>query len=243
MNKVEWFGEWFDSPYYHILYRSRDESEAKLFIENLLKELKPKADAKFLDVACGKGRHSIHLNSMGYDVTGIDLSEQNIEIAKASENDKLHFYQSDMRDSFRENEFDFVFNLFTSFGYFATTEEDQQAITSIAKNLKKGGFFLLDFLNPFVVINDLVEAETKIIDGIKFNISRRFDGEFIVKDIVINDHGQIFYFHEKVRAIRRVEFLEYFKTCGLKVKAIFGSYKLSKYKDNKSERLIFLTQI
>jgi SAM-dependent methyltransferase len=183
------------------------------------------------------------LNSRGFDVTGIDLSSQNVEIANESGNETLRFFQSDMRDIFRINEFDVVVNLFTSFGYFDTKEEDLQAIISISKNLKKGGYFILDFLNPFVVINDLVEAETKIIDGIKFNISRRFDGEFIIKDIVINDHGQIFYFHEKVRAIRRVHFLEYFEKAGLKVKSVFGNYALGKYKDSKSERLIFLTQL
>lgn len=243
MNKREWFGEWFDSPYYHILYKSRDDTEAKLFIDHMINRLNPADEAKFIDIACGRGRHSIYLNSKGYDVTGIDLSEQNIVAANKSSNNKLRFVAHDMRDIYINDKFDFAFNLFTSFGYFDTREEDQQAITSIASGLKNGGSFLLDFLNPYVVINDLVEAETKIIEGVKFNITRKYDGEFILKDIVINDRGDLQYFQEKVRAIRRKDFLEYFENAGLKVKSTFGNYALDKYKKDKSERLIFLTQL
>ncbi len=243
MNKREWFGEWFDSPYYYILYRSRDVTEAQLFMDSLIQRIKPESDSKFLDVACGRGRHSIYLNSKGFDVTGLDLSAQNIELANQSSNAHLRFVKYDMRDVYLEKTFDFAFNIFTSFGYFDSREEDQQAISAIASSLKNGGYFLLDFLNPYAVINDLVEAETKIIDGIKFNISRSYDGEFIYKDIVINDSGAIHRFQEKVRAIRRADFLEYFENAGLKVKSVFGNYSLGKYKKEKSERLIYLTQL
>lgn len=243
MNRQEWFGEWFDSPYYYILYKSRDVTEAQMFIDQLIKRVKPSMDSRFLDVACGRGRHSIYLNSKGFDVTGIDLSNHNIEVANESSNDKLRFVEYDMREVYLKDTFDFAFNLFTSFGYFDSQEEDQKSISAIASSMKKGGYFLLDFLNPYVVINDLVEAETKIIEGVKFNISRRYDGEFILKDIVINDRGEVQYFQEKVRGIRRVDFLSYFENAGLRVKSVFGDYSLNKYKKEKSPRLIFLTQL
>ncbi len=243
MNKREWFGEWFDSPYYHILYRHRDMVEAQQFITNVLEKCKPKPGSKFLDVACGRGRHSLYMNQKGFDVTGIDISEVNLSVGKVYENAHLHFVKHDMREVFRPNTFDFIFNFFTSFGFFDTKQEHDLAITAISKSLVKGGYFLIDFLNPYVVINDLVEAETKIIDGIKFNISRKFDGEFILKDIVINDNGQIQYFQEKVKAIVKDEFLEYFEHAGLKVIGKFGDYELNKYKKEKSRRLIFLTQL
>ncbi|MFY0601113.1 MAG: class I SAM-dependent methyltransferase [Cyclobacteriaceae bacterium] len=243
MSKEAWFGEWFHNPYYYILYRTRDVNEAQMFIDHLIDRVKPSAESKFFDVGCGKGRHAIYLNSKGYDVTGIDLLEKSIEIAKESSNERLHFEQYDMKDVYATDTFDFAFNLFTSFGYFDSKEEDQKSISAIAKSLKKGGYFLLDFLNPYAVINDLVEAETKIIDGIKFNISRKYDGEFIYKDIVINDQGELQYFQEKVRGIRKTDFLEYFEKAGLTVKSIFGDYSLNKYKKEKSERLIFLTQL
>ena len=73
-----WFVNWFESPYYHLLYKKRDKKEAKVFINNILKFTKPKKTSYFLDLCCGLGRHSIYLNRLGYKVDGIDLSKQSI---------------------------------------------------------------------------------------------------------------------------------------------------------------------
>ena len=78
----KWFQYWFNSPYYHILYGNRNDEDAELLIDNLLAHLKPNIDNRIIDIACGRGRHSIYLNKKGYDVTGIDLSEQSIKYAQ-----------------------------------------------------------------------------------------------------------------------------------------------------------------
>ena len=104
----EWFECWFDTPYYHTLYKNRDFSEAELFIDRLIELLQPEKANRFLDLGCGKGRHSIYLNKKGFDITGVDLSEKSIACAKLSENTQLHFYRHDMRKLFRTNYFDVV---------------------------------------------------------------------------------------------------------------------------------------
>ena len=76
-----WFKDWFNTPYYHLLYKNRDEQEAANFIDKLLSHLRPAQNSKMLDVACGKGRHAIQMSNKGFDVTGIDLSEESIQIA------------------------------------------------------------------------------------------------------------------------------------------------------------------
>ena len=76
--KKNWFEIWFDSPYYHILYKERDEEEAENFLDNLINKLQLKSQQRILDVACGKGRHSVYLNKKEFDVCGYDLSEQSI---------------------------------------------------------------------------------------------------------------------------------------------------------------------
>lgn len=101
--KKAWYASWFDTPYYHILYKDRDYDEAQLFIDNLTHYLNIAEDATILDVACGKGRHAIYLNSLGYDVVGTDLSSNSIEEAKAFENEKLHFEVHDMREPLAKN--------------------------------------------------------------------------------------------------------------------------------------------
>lgn len=240
---TEWFGEWFDSPYYHILYKHRDHDEAKEFIDNLIEYFHISKDHKLLDLACGKGRHSIYLNRKGFDVVGVDLSAQNIEHARKFENDRLHFHIQDMRHEFAEDEYDYVLNMFTSFGYFDSEEENEQAIKVAARALKPGGKLLIDFLNPFKVVHNLVPCEDKVIEGIHFQITKRLSEDgYILKDINFEDEGREYHYQEKVKAIRRVEFLKYFENAGLALVDIFGDYNFNRYDAEHSERMIFIVK-
>ncbi|MCV9388025.1 class I SAM-dependent methyltransferase [Reichenbachiella ulvae] len=241
--KKEWFDEWFNTIYYHILYKNRSYEEAGKFLDKLIHYFEMPKDAKILDLACGKGRHSIYLNNRGFDVTGVDLSEQNIAFARQKANDSLHFHIHDMREVFQPATFDYVFNLFTSFGYFDSKEENLDVIRATCESLKPGGKLLIDFLNPYVVINQLVSEEDKTIDNIHFKITREHTkDDYIVKNIEVDDHGQHFEYMEKVKAIRRTDFLNYFDQIGLKLLDIFGDYQLNPYINDQSERLIFVIQ-
>ena len=243
MPKKEWFDEWFNTIYYHILYKHRDYREAAGFLDAITMKYMIPPKAKILDLACGKGRHAIYLNKKGFDVTGLDLSPNNIELAKSHENEKLRFEIHDMREVYKPKTFSYVFNLFTSFGYFDTKEENLNVIGTTMKSLRSGGKFILDFLNPYVVINNLVENETKTIDNVIFHIERTYtDDDCIMKKITVDDHGQQFDFFEKVKAIRRVEFLNYFEENNLRVLNVYGDYKLSPYLREKADRLIFVIQ-
>ena len=111
----EWFSEWFDSPYYHILYKNRNEQEAEFFLRNLVDKLALNHEQKLIDLACGKGRHSIYLNSLGYDIMGVDLAAQSIAAAKTFENDRLHFEVQDLRNLPYKNQFDVALNLVSFF--------------------------------------------------------------------------------------------------------------------------------
>src|SRR5215217_3506504 len=132
MPEKEWYKSWFNSPYYHKLYFERGDGEAQNFIGALMNYFKPAPGSLMLDVACGKGRHSKILAGYGYDVTGFDLSEDSIQYAKQFEQEHLHFYQHDMRLPFWINYFDYAFNFFTSFGYFATRREHNNAVRTIS---------------------------------------------------------------------------------------------------------------
>jgi SAM-dependent methyltransferase len=145
-----------------------------------------------------------------------------------------------MRFPWEGIKFDYVLNLFTSFGYFETKGENQQAISAIAKGLKKGGKLLIDFLNPYTVINNLVPKEIIRINSIDFHIRKFLSGEYIVKDIKFEDKGFHYEFQERVKTIRRVKFLEYFEHDNLELIDLFGDYSLNPYIAEKSERMIFV---
>jgi SAM-dependent methyltransferase len=240
--KIEWFGEWFGSPYYHILYKHRDSDEAKLLLDNLIRYLDILPEDQILDLACGRGRHAIYLNQKGLNVTGIDISKDNIEEAQQFQNDRLHFYVHDMRKVYKTNFFNYIFNFFTSFGYFDTISENECVVKSATEGLVPGGKLLIDFLNPYTVIHHLAPEEIKQIDGICFHINKKLDNGIIIKDIKFVDNGRTFHFYEKVKAIRRVEFLDYFRNAGLRVLNIFGDYNLKPYVAEKSDRMIFLLE-
>jgi SAM-dependent methyltransferase len=236
----EWFSTWFDSPYYHILYSNRDDRDARLFMDNLLAYLHPKPEQKILDLACGKGRHSLYLNQQGYDVTGIDLSAKSIAYARQFENEKLHFAVHDMREVYQPEAFDFILNLFTSFGYFESETENVVALHAAANTLKHGGKLIIDFMNTERTIANLVTHEEKEVKGIRFRISRRVEKDFIVKTISFSDKGQDYCFEERVRALRQEDFLEYFRIVQLRLVEVFGDYRLNAFEPETSDRIIFV---
>jgi SAM-dependent methyltransferase len=236
----EWFSTWFDSPYYHILYHNRDVQEAEAFLDRLLAFLHPKPHEKILDLACGKGRHAIYLHQKGLDVTGLDLSAKSIAHAKLYENEHLHFDEHDMRLVYKPEHFDFILNLFTSFGYFDNETENVVALDATAKSLKHGGKLVVDFMNTDKIISNLVAEEEKEVRGINFRIRRGVENGFIVKTIRFCDEGETYQFEERVRALREEDFLEYFQMVQLRLVEVFGDYNLNPFDCEKSDRMIFV---
>ena len=237
-----WFAIWFNTPYYHLLYKDRNQSEAEHFIKHLLQELKPSEEAIFLDVACGKGRHSKFIHQNGFDIHGIDLSLESIMEASNNNCESLHFQQHDMRETYIENHFDYALNLFTSFGYFETNIDNQKAINAMAKNLKKGGKLIIDFMNAKKVVLNLVEKEIKYIDNISFHIQRKLENGYILKDIRFTDKGKNYYYQEKVQALELSDFSQYFQKAGLNIVNLWGDYELQDFDVSKSNRLIIVAQ-
>lgn len=238
-NSENWFSTWFDTPYYHILYKNRNDEEAQTFMDNITHYLNMPENGTILDLACGKGRHSIYLNKLGYQVTGVDLSENSIAIAKESSNETLQFKTHDMREPMNET-FDAVFNLFTSFGYFDTHEDNIKTLKAIKESINEYGFGVIDFFNADFIIENLVAEETKEIDGITFNIKRSLENKKIIKEIRFEDKGESFFFTEKVSAFTLTDFEEMMEEAGIYLLEIFGDYKLRKFYKSQSERLILL---
>ncbi|MCS7036259.1 MAG: class I SAM-dependent methyltransferase [Saprospiraceae bacterium] len=238
----EWFAAWFDSPYYHTLYQRRDEQEARFFIDQLLKTLALPPGARILDLACGRGRHARYLAEKGFDVTGLDISESSIAYARSFENDRLAFYQHDMRQPFRVNYFDAVLNLFTSFGYFDTDAEHERALHNVHTGLKPGGLFLLDFFNAYWVRRHLVRREEKTVNGTVFHLKKSIRSGRVYKRVEFEANGRAYFFRERVRLFDLNDFQAMFKRVGLHLQQTYGGYDLSPFNAETSERLILIAQ-
>ncbi|KAB1071933.1 class I SAM-dependent methyltransferase [Tamlana haliotis] len=238
-NTATWFTSWFDTPFYHILYKDRDDTEAHAFMETLTNYLNLPENGTVLDLACGKGRHSRYLNKIGYDVTGVDLSANSIKFAKQFENHRLHFEEHDMCLPYHK-QFDAVFNLFTSFGYFEDDADNLKTIEAIKSNLNEFGFGVIDFMNSEFVIDNLVPKETKTVDGIEFHLKRFVEEGYIIKDITFTVDEKVYNYQERVRAFTLADFEKLFEQTDVFLLDVFGDYKLNKFNPKSSERLVMI---
>lgn len=239
-----WFVSWFDSIHYHKLYSYRNDAEAAEFIDALLRRLELESGSAILDLGCGSGRHSKYLASKGFTVTGIDLSGESINEAKRSERPGLRFIEHDMRVPFGTNFADYVFNFFTSFGYFDDPAEHLTVIRNIADSLKAGGRLVLDYLNVDYAEACAIRNEMRVIDGTAYRMTRWSDARHFFKRIVINDsHGcESEEYVEQVAKFYVEDFRRMFSLCGLSIEAVYGDYRLSPYDRDESPRMILIAR-
>jgi len=244
MAEKAWYKDWFNTSFYHKLYFERDEKEAEAFIKKLIGHLKPVPNCRMLDVACGKGRHSKTLAALGFHVTGIDISADSIAYARQFENEHLDFYVHDMRLPLYANYFEYVFNFFTSFGYFNTRREHDDAIRTIAKSLKPGGIFTIDYLNVHFAEEHLVHNETKQLGGTVYEIHRWDDESHFYKKIAVTDPSltEPLQYTEKVAKFSLGDFTDMLSYQGLQVQEVFGDYQFAEYDIRKTPRLIILAK-
>jgi SAM-dependent methyltransferase len=240
MQTKEWFKDWFNSPYYHLLYNNRSESEADFFISNLCSFLKLNKKAKLWDLACGKGRHAIALNKKGYNVTGTDLSEQAILEATKNSNASLDFFTHDMRTPFRINYFDAVFNLFTSIGYFKNFNDNVLVFKNVEQALKLNGYFVVDFFNANKVCTSIQPNYTEKRGDIVFCIHKQIIDNTINKRIEFTVNGKNYFFEETVSLLTKLNFETFANLSNLKLVTTFGSYNLDDFNTDTSDRLILI---
>jgi SAM-dependent methyltransferase len=240
----QWYKDWFNSDFYHRLYFERDEKEAENFIRRLIDFLQPPPQGRMVDVACGKGRHSRILASMGFNVTGIDLSSHSIAYARQFETENLEFYQHDMRLPFWINYFDCAFNFFTSFGYFTTRREHDDAIQTVAASIKPGGFFVIDYLNTHYSEDHLVYNEMKNVGGTTYEIHRWDDENHFYKKITITDASLTApeEYTEKVAKFSLGDFTDMLSFQNMQVMEVFGDYNLDPYDTRKTPRMIIIAR-
>ncbi len=248
-----WYKTWFDSPYYAMLYRHRDDDEAQFFIDSLVHSVALPPGGRVLDLACGTGRHSAYLRRLGYEVVGVDLSTARVERARQlhqqPDDTRLQFHQGDMRHllddgrpAWAERPFDLVLNLFTSIGYFNEVGENQQALHQVRQLLAPNGYFIIDFFNADKVVRELRASEELQIDGVQFEIRRRVEHEHIVKRIRITDGPRMLHFSESVQLLHLREFERLLKREQLSLVRTWGDYGGAPFDELESDRLILFAQ-
>lgn len=239
-NTKEWFASWFDSPFYRELYAHRSGEEARAFILRLIEKLNLPAYSSVLDVCCGNGRHSEVFSEKSYSVVGIDISEKSLEEAKARNLKNTKFRNADARNFELHERFDCVLNLFTSFGYFETTEEHIEMLQRIYEHLNDNGVFVFDFFNANKVRTQGEEDRKVTKDGADFHILKEIKDNRIIKHIRIQKESARMDFQESVALYSKEQLVEMFEVIGFKDINTYGDYELGSFDLANSDRCIII---
>ncbi len=240
MGRDEWFRSWFGEEYLR-LYPHRDREEAAQAVRLLL-EVVGRPSGRWLDLACGAGRHLLELRRAGIEAVGLDLSQVLLRRARRSASPAFQLVRADMRRlPFRDGSFVAVTSFFTSFGYFASPGDDALVAREIRRSLVAGGCFLLDFLHATRVRKTLVPSEEKEIDGRSVQLTRSIEGDAVVKRIRISagDGDEPREYEERVRLYSPRGLEALLRAAGLPPTARFGGYD-GRPLDASSPRVLFL---
>ena len=217
---MTWYREWFGEEYLE-LYAHRDEHEARRQVA-FFREQFGDVEGVILDLACGTGRHLIELNCEGFAAVGCDLSFTLLR-AGIDEHGSLPVARADMRSlPFGSNSFGGLVNFFTSFGYFATEDENLQVVREMARVLRRGAPFLFDYLNVHRELEKLVQRETRETPSGRVLIERWFDASdrSFNKRITIGEKRYL----ERVRGYDLEEISAMFAACNLSIRSAFGNF-------------------
>jgi SAM-dependent methyltransferase len=220
----EWFERWFGEEYL-ALYPHRDEREAAAAVALVESNLGGIKVNRALDLACGAGRHA-RLLSERWWTAGFDLSAPLLARAKAADPDGF-YVRGDMRAlPFVDHGFDLVVNLFTSFGYFDNDAQHLRVLAEVARVTRRGGKFVLDFLNSDHVRSTLVPEESKEVGGRSVEVRREIssDDRFVVKTIMTGGETGDQTFVERVRLFDRLDLETMLEESGFGVERVLGDY-------------------
>ena len=145
---MDWFeSENFWTQYAPIMFDDARWAEAPT-VAQYVKDIAGLGEGdKILDAGCGLGRISVELAAFGLDVTGVDIIQSELDAARESaeaEGVPLTLINHDLRSFQAREQFDCAINLYTSFGYCATIEEDMKILKNIADSVKTGGTFIME---------------------------------------------------------------------------------------------------
>ena len=243
---MSWYKDWFIDSNYSVVYEHRDDREAEQVMDLIEDAIGRDTTRRVLDLACGSGRHAISFAKRGYaDVTGIDLSPTLLAEGRAAASRlgfPIRFLERDMRKVPQEK-FDLAVNLFTSFGYFNSDEENAEVIVNVARVLNNGGYFVIDFLNSHYVRKHLVAHDERLLPGGKrLEQSRWIEDGRVEKRLLVRDGEEAQEYVESVRLFELKDFENMFAASGLTLAYLFGDYTGDGFDREKSSRLIMVAK-
>lgn len=241
-----WFETIFDERYPELFGPLEEDAEQE--VEEILGLLPLRRGSSVEDLGCGRGRHAIPLARRGYRVTGVDLSEKMLSMARDRadrEGVSVEWVREDMRTFCRPRSFHLSLSLFTSFGYFRD-EENQRVLDNVARSLRKGGVLLLDLRNAGKGLNRLEDwSETREVPSGKLRMSMRFDrnsGRAKARHVLTRRDGIRISSTFDVRIYSTAELSGMLRDAGMKNVEFYGSLSGAPFRDD-SPRMVVVARM
>ncbi|MCE1189439.1 MAG: class I SAM-dependent methyltransferase [Ignavibacteria bacterium] len=239
----KWFETWFGSEDYLSVYSHRTSSEAQQLIAFLQETLQPLPGTSVLDLACGAGRHAESFARNGMIVTGVDLSETLLNIARKNASDQqltISYLQGDYRYLNLNKQFSIVANLFTSFGYSDNDEENFSLFTAAYSHTAKNGWFVFDYLNSSYLRKTLIPFSKSVKNNIFIEQFRWIEHNCVKKRIVLQRDGALNTYTESVKLYEPDIILAQLRKAGFVPQSIHGDYTGTPFNETESSRLLVL---
>ncbi|MBU5673140.1 class I SAM-dependent methyltransferase [Paenibacillus brevis] len=242
---MKWYEKSFGEDYL-LIYKHRNQQEANYFVKMIMGWLKLPLGSQILDLCCGAGRYALALADAGYHVTGVDLSPVLLRKAKEADLDRhVRWVEGDMRalpeDGTFTECFDAVVNLFTSFGYFETDDEQFNVLMQIRRGLKPGGRFVIDVINAKYIQDTFVPFSQRKENDMLISERRWVQNSFVNKEIVIEKAGSHpRTYTERVKLYSLEVLGAMLQDAGLVLDKVYGGYGGESYDERCSPRMILL---
>ena len=243
--KKQWFeNESFWQNFGPVMFDSQRWAEAPGIAESVIKIAGLTKGSSVLDAGCGPGRISVELAAKGLDVTGVDIIQSELDAAKDSadaEGVKLELINCDLRSFKSQKKFDCAINLYTSFGYCDTIEEDFQILKNIADSLRDNGFFILECTSRETAILYFTDGEWFERSGLtvltQFSVEGAWEG-LRSKWTIINRDGQRIEHEFVQRLYSAIELKRMMIRAGFNSVEIYGNYYFSPYNEHAKTMVI-----
>lgn len=250
MANSEWFEEEdFWTNYAPIMFDDARWAEAPTVAQFVKQIGGLKEGDSVLDAGCGLGRISVEMAALGLKVTGVDIIQSELDAAKESaeaEGVPLELINTDLRTFKSDKKFDCAVNLYTSFGYCDTEEEDLQIIKNIADSLKDGGTFILECVSRETAImywtpgeeferaGFTVKTHFEVVgawEGLKsqwtlYPLEKKSDSKPLVDHVFVQ------------RLYSAIDLCKKMKECGFREANAYGDFDYSQYDQNARTMVI-----
>ena len=185
------------SRYYNLLYKDKDYAGETEYVKSLIGKHNPGA-LSILDLGCGTGRHDLLLAEKGYEVTGVDRSEEMLAVAHSQlstlnpQRPSCTFHQGDIRSVRLDTSFDVVISLFHVMCYQTTNDDLAAAFATARAHLKPGGIFIFDCWYGPAVLTDRPAVRVKRLEDEAIAVTRIAEPVMHPNDNIVDVNYQVF---------------------------------------------------